>query len=101
MPATEEATPREWREERLRYRILRAVYDRAGGDCIRGVTTPEVGAGVALPPERIEGDLRLLAEYGFLFNVEGDWRYCITPKGIRYIERTAGRRLSVRIPSVH
>lgn len=89
--------PAEWSEERLRYRVLRAIYDRTGGDCVRTMTATEIGSQLSIGYEELFRAMRLLLDHEFLFSVGEGPRVCITPKGIRYIEKAAGRRMTVRL----
>jgi hypothetical protein len=97
MQIRQPGTCSEWSEERLRYRVLRSVYDHAGGDCTSCVTPAEVGCDLSVTYEDLYRATALLVEHGFLFRMASD-SLCITPRGIRYIERAAGRRLSLRLP---
>ena len=92
-----EATPEhpDWTEERLRYQVLRYVYDHTGGDCTSSVEASGIGAGVGLRYEDLFRTLYYLESHQFVFALHGT-NYCITPKGIRYIERGAGRRQTIR-----
>lgn len=100
MESEREGQPLEWTEEQLRYRILRAVYDQAGGDCVETVTATEIGAGLGLAHEDLFRSLNLLEQANFLFRVDDEPSVCVTPKGIRYLEKHAGRRRSVRLPKL-
>lgn len=88
--------PALWSEERLRYRVLRTVYKRAGADCLRTITGPEVGAELNLPYETLYRAVQALVEAGYLIHLGAGPRICITPLGLRYVEELAGRRESVR-----
>ena len=41
----------EWRDERLRYQVLRYIYDRLGPDCVAILTGPEISCALALTEE--------------------------------------------------
>jgi hypothetical protein len=92
-------TPPEWSEERLRYRILRTIYDRTGADCVTSMTATEIGTYLSVGYEDLFRVIHFLAEHQFLFPIAEGPRVCITPKGIRYIEKAAGRRMTLRAPA--
>lgn len=94
-PPTEKAT---WREERLRYRILHAVYGRAGIHCERTVTSSEIGAALDLRYEDLFRVLEFLRDQRYLEFLGPGPRVCITGRGIHYIEENAARRRSLRVP---
>jgi hypothetical protein len=87
----------EWSEERLRYSVLQAVYRRVGNDCAATMTASQIGAELSVGYEELFRTINALAEHGFLFEVGEGPRVCITPRGARYIEKAAGRRMSVRL----
>ena len=87
----------EWVEDQLRYRVLLSVYERAGAHCATSVLAEQVESDVNLPGDTLSDELALLEEWKYLFTVGPGPRICITPKGIRYIEQSAGRRKSLRI----
>jgi hypothetical protein len=88
--------PREWGEERLRYRILKTVYDRAGAQCEKTVTGSEIGAALDLRYEDLFRVVHFLEHNGYLIYLGAGPRVCISGKGIGYIEKAAARRRSVR-----
>jgi DNA-binding IclR family transcriptional regulator len=88
--------PSTWSEERLRYRVLRLIYERSDGSYARSVTATEVGTELDLAYEDVFRVMDYLAERGYLFRLDDDSRVCITPRGMRYVEQTAGRRQTVR-----
>jgi hypothetical protein len=96
MQTLAENVPPDWSEERLRYRILRAIYDRTGADCVRTMTATEIGAYLSIGYEDLYRVIHWLAEHEYLFPVGEGPRVCVTPKGIRYIEKAAGRRMTIR-----
>jgi hypothetical protein len=89
-----------WSEEQLRYRVLRWVYERAGGTCTTCVTGEEIGSSLGLCYEDLFRVVYFLESRHFLFRMDAGFRLCVTPKGIRYIERVAGRRRSLRSTAV-
>ena len=95
----EKTTPPEWSEERLRYRILREIYESTGANCVRTMTACEIGTNLSIAYEDLYRVVNYLAEHEFLFAVGEGPRVCITPRGIRYIEKAAGRRSTIRLPA--
>jgi predicted transcriptional regulator len=87
----------EWSEERLRYTVLQSIYRRVGTDCAATITASQIGAELSIGYEELFRTISALAQHGFLFEVAEGPRVCITPRGIRYIEKAAGRRMSVRL----
>lgn len=96
MEIVEQQPPEEWSEERLRYRVLRTIFDRAGADCTQQITLTEVGTELGIGYEELFRAATVLQEHDYIFHVEGG-TVCITPKGIRYISSAAGRRMTVRV----
>lgn len=98
MAETPQQTERpEWREERLRYQILRSVYDQTGGDCAHTVSATQLLRAQPVRYEDLFQAVHFLAERGYLFLMGEGLLVCVTPKGVRYIERSAGRRQSLRL----
>lgn len=86
----------QWGEEQLRYRILKAIYDRTGGRCERVVTGSEIGAYLDLRYEDLFRVVHFLEHHSFLQYLGAGPRVCLTGKGLRYIEEVAGKRKSIR-----
>jgi hypothetical protein len=84
--------------ERLRYRVLMEIYGRSGGRCETPVAGLLVGEALGLSREETFRTIHFLAHHGFLDYRGAGPRICITEKGIRFLERDAGRRRSVRDP---
>jgi hypothetical protein len=91
----------EWRLERLRYRVLRSIYDFAAASSTRMVAGAEVRAGLEADPDEIAGVFESLEDDGFLISGGDHRRLCITTFGVDYIERVAGRRRSIRAPVMY
>jgi len=85
-----------WREERLRYNILRVVYDLAGARCDKVVTGSEIGSLLDLRYEDLFRIIHFLENHAYLTYLGPGPRVCITDRGIRYIEQLALRRRSLR-----
>lgn len=94
---TVEVVRPEWKDERTRYRILDSVYRRAGGTCTESVAASAIADDLGIASDRLRRILAQLAEGGYLFAVGPGPLVCITPRGIRYIEKSAGRRKSLRL----
>ncbi len=92
--------PAEWSEEQLRYRVLRAVYDKGGARCERTVTGTTIGADLDLRYEDLFRVIHFLEFNGFLDYLGAGPRVCITPKGVHYVAEAAGRRKSLRSDDV-
>jgi predicted transcriptional regulator len=87
----------EWSEERLRYTVLRSIYERVGADCAATTTATQIGAELSIGYEELFRTISALVQHGYLFEVAEGPRVCITPRGIRYIEKAAGRRMTIRL----
>ena len=87
----------DWGEERLRYKVLSTVYDRAGASCERTVTGTEIGSILDLRYEDMFRVIHFLESHGYLKYLDAGPRVCLTPNGLRYIEELAGRRRSIRL----
>jgi hypothetical protein len=98
MQTISQTPPAEWSEERLRYRILRAVYEQSGSDPARSTTATEIGTLLSMGYEELFRTFSFLVDHDYLLPVGEGPRVCITPEGIRYIEEAAGRRMTVRVP---
>jgi hypothetical protein len=86
----------EWREEVLRYRVLRAVYERAGAKCHAVVTGSQIGAALGLGFDDLFRLTYWLDVNEYITCIDLDSRICITEKGIHYMEALAGRRRTIR-----
>jgi DNA-binding IclR family transcriptional regulator len=88
--------PIDWRDERLRYQVLRLVYDRVGPDCLAVLTGTEIGAALALNEEDVLRVVEWLAEHGYVRHYGSRPNVCLTERGIEYLESAARRRQSLR-----
>lgn len=84
------------REERLRYEVLRCVYQRAGLGCDLEVDGAHVAMALGLRLGEVDRIAYYLARRGHLASAEGGSRMRITESGVRYVEEVARRRRSVR-----
>lgn len=82
--------------ERRRYELLERVYLLTGTDCESGVYAQEVteqfggcsGTDAVLARE--------LAQLGFLRSHDDDSHFCITRRGVAFMQQEAWRRRSIR-----
>jgi hypothetical protein len=85
-----------WQEERLRYEVLRFVYDHAGASCMHEVTGSQIGAALQLNYEELYRIVHFLENRGYLRYLGAGPRVCLSDDGIRYLEELAVRRRTVR-----
>jgi hypothetical protein len=85
-----------WREERLRYEVLEALYRKSQGESGRVMRVAEFGDGLRMWPEELFRGVEFLDRHGYLTYHGAGPEVSITPKGIDYLERTAARRRSIR-----
>jgi DNA-binding IclR family transcriptional regulator len=95
-PVGLELMQQEWREEQLRYAVLKYVYERAGQHCEVVVKGSEIGAALDLRYENLFRITHFLERRGYLAYLGEGPRVCITFQGIEYMEVLAGRRRSIR-----
>jgi hypothetical protein len=88
--------PFDWREERLRYQVLRFVYDTVGPECEAIVNGAQIGTALALGFDELLRVVLWLDGHGYVHQLSGGSRLCLTPKGVAYLEESGGRRRSLR-----
>lgn len=88
--------PIDWREERLRYQVLRFAYDRVGADCTAVLMGPEIQAALALNGEEVQQTLEWLERRGYVRCTGSRPSICLTEQAIEYLQNAAGRRQSLR-----
>lgn len=88
--------PTDWRDERLRYQVLRFVYDRVGPDCLAVLTAPEIGGALALTDDDVLRVVSWLTDHGYVRHFGARPSVCLTERGIEYLESDARRRHSLR-----
>jgi hypothetical protein len=86
----------EWRDERLRYQVLRFIYDRLGPDCLAVLTGPEISAALALTEDDVFRVVGWLTDRGYVRHYGARPSICLTQQGIDYLESSARRRQSLR-----
>lgn len=86
----------DWRDERLRYQVLRYVYDRLGPDCVATLTGPEISAALALTDDDVLRVVGWLTDRGYIRHFGARPSICLTEQGIDYLESSARRRHSLR-----
>lgn len=94
-----------WEEERKLFRLLEWFHEKSSGSCTEAISLWELEASTAIAD--FTGMLRhygglfrgvnRLERRGYLLRMWESPLFCITPKGIHYIERRAGRRRSLRL----
>lgn len=82
--------------ERLRYRILRGVYERGWAAAEQPVRALEVGLALGLSREELFRTVLDLTHRSFLTFCSAGPQVRITEKGVAYLERGARRRQSIR-----
>ena len=87
--------PFDWREERLRYQVLRFIYDTVGAECEGTVGGAQIGSALALGFEEVFRIATWLDDHGYVHHLGGGARVCLTPKGVGYVV-TEGQRRSLR-----
>ena len=88
--------PFDWREERLRYQVLRFIFDTVGSDCELVVTASQIGTALALGFDDVLRIEMWLDAHGYVHHLGGGGRVCLTARGIAYLEGEGGRRRSLR-----
>ena len=86
----------EWRDERLRYQVLRYIYDRLGPDCVAILTGPEISCALALTEEDVLRVVSWLTDRRYVRHFGARPSICLTEQGIDYLESSARRRQSLR-----
>lgn len=84
------------RRERLRFQVLREIYDRARARCDVLLSGQTIREALRISREDAFRSIYDLEHRGFLSYRGAGPRICITEKGISYLEREAGRRRSIR-----
>jgi DNA-binding MarR family transcriptional regulator len=94
--ATRETTKPIWQEERLRYEVLRFIYEHAGASCQHEVTGTQIGAALQLTYEDLYRIVHFLDSRGYLHYMGAGPRVCLSEEGRRYLEELARQRRSIR-----
>jgi hypothetical protein len=85
-----------WAEERLRYEVLRFIYNRVGANCDVLLTGPQVGVALALSAADLSRILGWLETREYLRPLDEGPELCLTAHGISVIEAPGERRRSLR-----
>lgn len=96
MAVTEEKRKPVWGEERLRYDVLRFIYEHAGASCQQEVTGAQIGAALHLAYEDLYRVIHYLETRGYLDYRGAGPKVCLTETGFSYLSEIAGRRRTVR-----
>lgn len=83
-------------EERLRFEILRGVYEIAGGDASREVHASRFAPALHVPLERVFAVVEFLSREGYLAYRGAGPRVALTQRGIDYLQGDSGRRGTLR-----
>jgi hypothetical protein len=86
------------KRERIRFDILRNVYERSWSEGDTPVRALDVGLAMGLSREEIFRTVLDLTQRSYLSFCAAGPQVCITDKGIAYLQKGAGRRHSVREP---
>lgn len=86
----------DWREERLRYQVLRFVYDHVGADCRAPVGGSEIQGALALSADDVLRVVEWLDAHGYLHSSGSRPSVCLTDLALEYLENAARRRQSLR-----
>lgn len=86
----------DWRQERMRYQVLRFVYDRVGADCQAPVTGTEIQGALALNADEVLHVIEWLEAHGYVHASGSRPSICLTALALEYLENAAGRRQSLR-----
>lgn len=90
--------PQQEERERVRFDILRSVYERGWAEGETPVRALDVGLAMGLSREEIFRTVLDLTQRSYLSFCAAGPQVCITDKGVAYLEKGAGRRHSIREP---
>jgi Mn-dependent DtxR family transcriptional regulator len=85
-----------WREERLRYEVLKALYEKCQGQSGRVMRVAGFGECLGVWPEELFRGVEFLDRHGYVTYHGAGPEVSITSKGVEYLERKAARRRSIR-----
>lgn len=94
--STLSTAPIDWREERLRYQVLRFIYDRVAGDCDTSLSGGEVQGALALAADDVQRVVGWLETRKYVRTSGSRPSICLTAQAIEYLENAARRRQSLR-----
>lgn len=73
-----------WHEERLRYQVLRFIYDHVGRNCDTAVTGGRIGVSLALRSSDVDRIVAWLDEHGYVHQRGSSADIRLTRKAIEY-----------------
>ena len=88
--------PAREKRERVRFDILRNVYERCWSEGDAPVRALDIGLAMGLSREEIFRTVLDLTQRSYLSICAAGPQVCITEKGIAYVQKGAGRRRSIR-----
>lgn len=83
-------------DERLRFSVLRAVYEIAAGGPTVVVNASHFPTLLSIPAERIFAVVEFLSREGYLAYRGAGPRVALTERGVEYVEAAARRRGTLR-----
>ncbi len=82
--------------ERHRYAVLEQLYLLTGEDCEHAVSPGEIETQMEMPAATQLPVVRDLVRMGYMQYAGSGGNICLTEKGVRYLQKDAWRRRSVR-----
>lgn len=86
----------QWREERMRFEVLAAIYEACGGQPDCTLTVSEFAGQLGIWREELFRILDFLDRHRFIVYEGAGPRVSIARRGIDYIEKEGARRRSIR-----
>lgn len=83
-------------DERLRFAILRAVYEAVSFDSADEINASRFATALSVPLERVFAVVEFLSREGYLAYRGAGPRVSLTQRGIDYVEAESGRRGTLR-----
>lgn len=83
-------------DERLRFDILRSVYEVAAADTGVEINAARFAGVLAVPLERIFAVVEFLSREGYLVYRGAGPRIALTQRGVEYVQGDSGRRGTLR-----
>ena len=83
-------------EERLRFEVLRGVYEVAEGDASMEVNASRFADVLSIPLEQVFAIVEFLSREGYLAYRGAGPRVSVTARGIDYVADDSGRRGTLR-----
>lgn len=82
--------------ERRRYAFLEQLYLLTGENCERAISPREIETQMETPAAAHRSEVEDLVRRGYVQYAGRGGEICVTEKGIRYLQKDAWRRRSVR-----